>query len=303
MRTNRLTTIVFAATIGVIAPMLVGAAPAGAVAVGEPSAVITTATPADNRLAHELVTTWFQTLVDKDWSALSTFMSPAFQIVRADGSRATKAEYLASKPDEKSFLLSDMFGTRAGDVLVASYVVKYSTDPASRLTVFTRSDKTAPWQILSTANFNTAPCRDTTAAGVPVVLAPSTSDASAADVARGKRLISRWLGATSGGDKAQMAPLLSPAFQIERNGGNRMTKFEYLSTPRRAPTLRTDGFVVGAETDRLTVSYSASADAATGGREIAAAPTLATFAKNPKTGTWQLVALALMRSFGCRTGG
>jgi hypothetical protein len=164
------------------------------------------------KLARQLVTAWFQTLVDKDWTELQTFMSPAFQIVRANGSRATKSEYLASKPDEQSFQLSRMFATRSGSVLVANYVVKekavidgvpYSTDPAPRLTVFTRSDKSAPWQILSTANFNTVPCSDSTTTGAPVLLADSASDASAADVARGTSLVNGWTSALLTGDRRE----------------------------------------------------------------------------------------------------
>jgi hypothetical protein len=229
------------------------------------------------------------------------------------GSRSTKKEYLASKPDEQSFRLSGVVATRLGDVLVASYMVKekaiidgqvYSTDPASRLTVFTRSEKTAPWQILSTANFNTIQCADTTGAGTPVTLAPSTTNASAADTARGTRLVNSWMTTLIGGDKARLAPLMSPAFQLKRNDGLRQSKADYLANPPKFTAFKLDGLVVGSTNDRMTLSYTATTDLTVNGQTVhtAPAPVLATFAKDTKTGTWQVVALAAMRAFVCQTG-
>ena len=52
---------------------------------------------------------------------LDTLLSPAFQLVRADGSAANKSAYLADPATISDFRLSNFYVTRSGDILVASF--------------------------------------------------------------------------------------------------------------------------------------------------------------------------------------
>jgi len=112
-----------------------------------------TATPLVNR---------FFTLVEHhDTKGLDRFLSPAFQLERADGSGGTKAQYLTSLPTITAFSISNLTATRTGSVLVARYLATIegvvngkpaTPGPAPRLSVFTRSG--GRWTIVAHANFN-----------------------------------------------------------------------------------------------------------------------------------------------------
>ena len=111
--------------------------------------------------AKPLVTKFFTLLQNKDKAGLEKFMSPAFQLERADGSGSGKADYLQNIPTVQSFNLTDFSASRAGNVLVVRYradatgIVNgkpYTPGPAPRLSVFVRDGK--KWQIVAHANFN-----------------------------------------------------------------------------------------------------------------------------------------------------
>ena len=117
------------------------------------SAAVTTAKP--------LVTKYFTLIQNKDRAGLDKFLSPAFELQRADGSGSGKADYLQNIPTVQSFNLTDFTASRAGDVLVVRYLADatgvvngkpYSPGPAPRLSVFRRDGK--KWQIVAHANFN-----------------------------------------------------------------------------------------------------------------------------------------------------
>ncbi len=112
-------------------------------------------------LGNQLVNRFFADLQRHDVADLQRFLAPTFQIQRADGSRATKAQYLRNLPTIRSFRIRGLTATSDGTVLVATYEVssnqvingkQQKTGFAPRLSVFERGAK--GWQLLAHANFN-----------------------------------------------------------------------------------------------------------------------------------------------------
>jgi|SRR5262245_38169092 len=117
------------------------------------------ATPAET--ARPLVVKFFELIQDRDVAGLRTFLSPAFQVERADGSGASKTAYLKSLATVRKFRISNFRATRAGSTLVARYNATveglvngkpYTPGPAPRLSVFQKTG--TRWQIVAHANFN-----------------------------------------------------------------------------------------------------------------------------------------------------
>lgn len=117
------------------------------------------ATP--EQTARPLVIHFFKLIRDRDVAGLVTFLSPAFQVQRADGSGAGKAEYLDRLPTVRKFTLTNLTATRAGATLVVRYHATveglvngkpYTPGPAPRLSVFHWTGKR--WQLAAHANFN-----------------------------------------------------------------------------------------------------------------------------------------------------
>ena len=117
------------------------------------------ATPEET--ARPLVVKFFKLVRDRDVAGLVTFLSPAFQVQRADGSGAGKAEYLDRLPIVRKFTLANLKATRAGATLVVRYLATveglvngkpYTPGPAPRMSVFHWTGKR--WQLAAHANFN-----------------------------------------------------------------------------------------------------------------------------------------------------
>ncbi len=147
-RPVRLTVLALIAT-AALAPTLSSAAP-GRVTHGRAA------------LGRALVYRFFNDIENKDIADLRRFLSPAFQIQRADGSRSTKAQYLRNLPDIKSFKIRKMIVTWTSDEIVATYEVAsqqvingkpFNAGYAPRISAFTKEAR--GWQIDSHANFNT----------------------------------------------------------------------------------------------------------------------------------------------------
>ena len=139
------------------------APPASAVGVRASVLPTASATAADQALATRLVNRFFRLLHRPDMAGLKAFLSPAFQVERADGTGTDKAGYLASPPKVDAYEITGLKATRHGDVLVARYSVVASEqvngtalkkDPAPRLSTFALNAKTGAWQLVSHANFN-----------------------------------------------------------------------------------------------------------------------------------------------------
>ena len=105
----------------------------------------------------------FLTILQRDdpVPALTTFLDPAFQIQRANGSREDKASYLADPAKFGDFEVSGYRVTRGGTIIVASFSVTaketisgvvYKKTPAPRIATF-RFDK-GRWTLISYGNVN-----------------------------------------------------------------------------------------------------------------------------------------------------
>lgn len=117
------------------------------------------ATPKET--ARPLVVKFFELIRDQDVAGLRSFLSPAFQVQRADGSASGKAAYLDRLSIVRKFTLSKLTATRAGATLVVRYHATveglvngkpYTPGPAPRLSVFHWTGKR--WQLAAHANFN-----------------------------------------------------------------------------------------------------------------------------------------------------
>jgi hypothetical protein len=116
---------------------------------------------ANPSIGKQLVNRFFAFVARKDRAALESFLSPAFQVQRADGSGSGKKEYLANLATIKRFELTRTRATKAGGTLVVRYLADvegvvngkpYKPGPAPRLSVFAWNGNR--WQLAAHANFN-----------------------------------------------------------------------------------------------------------------------------------------------------
>lgn len=92
--------------------------------------------------------------------ALTDFLAPEFQIVRANGTSMDQAEYVENPATVFDVEISDVHATKAGGVLVVSYTLSVfevlegleQTTVAPRLSVFHQNDD-GQWQLSAHANF------------------------------------------------------------------------------------------------------------------------------------------------------
>jgi len=108
-----------------------------------------------------LMTAYSQLLVNKDKPAIANLLCQAFQIQRADGSHANRAQYLAKLPDLRAFSFADVTQGRGPNVVTvrmqatATLFVNgamYNPAPAPQLAVF-RWQGTR-WLLVAQGNFN-----------------------------------------------------------------------------------------------------------------------------------------------------
>jgi len=154
-------------TAGVTAAGVAGAIAVALVAVPSGAATRTAAARPAPHLANPTATAkvlsqrFFTLLQKKDVPGLRRFLSPAFQVQRADGSSSEKREYLTKLAEIRKFELSDLHATQAGGTLIVRYLATvegvtngrpYTPGPAPRLAAYAWNGKR--WQIASNANFN-----------------------------------------------------------------------------------------------------------------------------------------------------
>jgi len=140
---------------------ILGALLVGAVACGDDDTEAPeTAQPevTGQRLADRYMTL----LQKKDRAGLEEFLSPAFIIQRADGSSATKEQYLANLPEIREYVIRGVAARQDGPVLTVKWELvvdqtingqTYKGDPAPRLSTFLWDG--AEWHLVAHANFNT----------------------------------------------------------------------------------------------------------------------------------------------------
>ena len=88
------------------------------------------------------------------------------------------------------------------------------------------------------------------------------------------------------------APRLAPEFQIVRSNGISATRAEYLAHLPEVSSFRQSDFVVTRHGDSLVVRNNAIVDVVVDGQQSAgtSSPRLSTFRKDPRTGSWRMVA-------------
>lgn len=115
-----------------------------------------------DELGERLTNKYYTLLQSKDIRGLREFLSPAFQLQRANGTGADRSEYLADLPTISDFAVSDLVTTRVGDTLVVRFVATvagsvdgsgFTPGPAPRISTYVRND--GRWRLVSHANFNT----------------------------------------------------------------------------------------------------------------------------------------------------
>ena len=110
----------------------------------------------------ELIDEYFTYLADGDEQGLEGFLSDAFIVQRADGSTATRDDYLTRLPELGGFEVSDLSARQGGPALVVRYDQavqeeeigdrRFQSEPAPRLSTFVWED--GDWRLSSHANFN-----------------------------------------------------------------------------------------------------------------------------------------------------
>jgi hypothetical protein len=112
-------------------------------------------------LGARLVNRFFSELKRHDSAGLRRFLSPAFQIQRADGSRLTKEQYLNNLPKVLSYKLRDLRTTSTRTAVTVTYQAatteiinskKTKSGFAPRLSVFLLAP--GGWQLVGHGNFN-----------------------------------------------------------------------------------------------------------------------------------------------------
>lgn len=119
---------------------------------------------ANLKLGTRLVNRFWTLLVAGDPDDLRAFLSPAFQVQRANGTGANRNQYIAAygkSTTVSAFELSDIKATRTGGLVVVRYVsqttetingVAFSKAPAPRISTFVETPN--GWRMASHANFN-----------------------------------------------------------------------------------------------------------------------------------------------------
>jgi hypothetical protein len=131
------------------------------------TAALASTAAADATLGLTLVNRFFTLLKTENSNGLAGFLSPAFQLQRANGTSANRTEYLTKPAKVSEFLLTNTVTTRAGNILVVRYRAQTTEvindnpaamDPAPRLSVFTLSNAPHPtWQLVAHSNFTALP--------------------------------------------------------------------------------------------------------------------------------------------------
>ncbi len=110
----------------------------------------------------QLATRYMTLLQQKDAEGLRSFLSDAFLIQRADGSWASKEEYLGRLPEIREYTIQGVTAKQDGPVLTVKWELvvdqtingqTYKADPAPRLSSFVWNGE--KWCLASHANFNT----------------------------------------------------------------------------------------------------------------------------------------------------
>lgn len=207
--------------------------------------------------AEALATQFFTVLENGDRAELEQFLSPAFQLMRADGSTADKSQYLASPAQVESFELSDFMAGEDDDVLTTTYKAvttetidgqEYRKEPLPRSSTFVNTGDDQ-WQIVAHANLSGPADTSTDLVESSPITDPSSPDIKAA----AKSLEKRALQLVTEKNSEALAPLISPGFQLLRGDGTVADRDVFLSQPPGITSYKVGGFGV-TNTDQVIVA-------------------------------------------------
>ena len=250
---------------------------------------------ADDKLGEELADQFFSTLQRGDTEQLDALLDPAFQIARADGTTADKAQYLQQPATVQAYQIDNVVATRDGNALVVRYDVTteevidrqaYASEPAPRLSVFV--DEGGTWRLVAHANLN-VPSADTPPAAAGT--APALSNpANAEDTATAERVQNEFFTALKDGNSQALAALLSPAFQLVRADGTYADREQYLSNPATMNSFALSDFAVTSQGDVIVARFVGQTSEVINGTEYDKEPA-PRFAVMKKDGdTWKIIA-------------
>jgi len=112
--------------------------------------------------ARQMVGEYLDALASKSVERIERVLAPSFVVARADGTFASREEYLAAIPDvAPDYEITEVRAYRNRDVVVVGYLLRASvrfesgntvgSEPARRLSTFQYDD--GRWRIASHANF------------------------------------------------------------------------------------------------------------------------------------------------------
>lgn len=236
---------------------------------------------------RELATKFLSILQSGDAAALDAFLDPTFQLQRADGSGATKVEYLADPAQVQTFELGkDLSAQWSGSVLTVRYSImvnavvngkEASKGEAPRLSTFVWHD--GSWFLASHANFNLPAAEE----------APALADPNET----GRELVLRFGEILQSKDHAALESFLASAFQMQRADGTSTDREEYLALDINLKNFALgDDLEAHQEGNALTVRWQAKVIETVDGqaRSEVFAPRLSTFVW--VDGAWRLLAHA-----------
>ena len=111
-----------------------------------------------------LASEFLRILKANDQTALARFLSPQFLLQRPDGSYITRDQYLLNPSRVEDYNVTDVVGTRTGNVRVIRYTVnttqfqndqQITQDPVPRISTYIW--RGGAWRIVAHANFASIP--------------------------------------------------------------------------------------------------------------------------------------------------
>jgi hypothetical protein len=240
-----------------------------------------------------LASEFLRILQAEDQTALARFLAPQFLLQRPDGTFLTRDQYLLNPARVDAFTLTDVAGTRTGDVRVLRSTVnavqfidghQITQDPVSRISTYIY--RGGAWRLVAHANF--AAVAKTRAAAAPAAVAPSSPEMSHRGVSD-ERLAAEFLRINQAGDATALDRFLARAFLIQRSDGTFLTKAQYLTRPSKIDAFQLSD-VHGTQTGNVRViRYTLVATIAIDGKEVSQdpAPRLSTFVW--RDGAWRLL--------------
>lgn len=211
---------------------------------------------------------------------LAEVLGDAFQLMRTDGSRYHRDDYLARPASLSAYQIDDIQAVQAGDVLTVTFFAgvtgtvgdterRSGSDP--RLAVFTRVD--GGWKLQAFANLGQG------------IAAGLESEA--------KQAVETWVGAVASGDREAVRAVIAPEFQILRADGSAHDSEGYLAGGMakidNVPSIA--DLVVTGYGDHMIVRYALRLEGSVDGKHMEdKAPRLTVFRR--KNDAWLVVAHA-----------